>query len=180
MKRVADMTRAELEAEALTDPLTKVGNRRAFDEAEAGPEGPAAFYAVIDLEGTKFVNDEFGHLVGDALIQAAAHVLARHFGREVYRTGGDEFVIRFHGADLVEIKDQAGLYPRLHVYHPPSDLLRQVVERFPLLGYGLGAFLDDAELDLVYRRKVGEQAGERAKRGNRPRHLARVLETAIG
>lgn len=159
MKRVADMTREELEREALTDPMTVIPNRRAYDEAEE--DGPAILYAVFDIEGTKWFNDEFGHLAGDALIQAAAHVLALYFGDQVYRIGGDEFVVRFETAEA-------------------AGELGKVVDHFPLLGYGLGTSLEDADNELAYWRTAREQAGERARRGERPRQLARVLGREVG
>lgn len=158
MKLVTDMTREELMALALTDPLTGVGNRRAFDEAES--KGRAALYAVFDIEGTKWFNDEFGHLAGDALIQAAAGVLALYFDR-VDRVGGDEFAIRFETAEA-------------------ASELGKVVDHFPLLGYGLGTSLEDADNELAYWRAAREQAGERARRGERPRQLARVLGREVG
>ena len=50
----------------------------------------------MDLNGLKKVNDTEGHLAGDILIQNAAGLLADEFGtEELYRIGGDEFVVIF-------------------------------------------------------------------------------------
>ena len=47
-----------------------------------------------DLNGLKQCNDNGGHEAGDKLLQDAAALLTKHFGDyEVYRSGGDEFVI---------------------------------------------------------------------------------------
>ena len=47
----------------------------------------------IDLNGLKRVNDQFGHRAGDELIVRAAMAAAEVFAEDVYRVGGDEFVV---------------------------------------------------------------------------------------
>lgn len=49
--------------------------------------------AYIDLNGLKGVNDKQGHDAGDQLIHHAATVISGVFGDQVYRIGGDEFVL---------------------------------------------------------------------------------------
>ena len=84
--------------EALTDPLTGLGNRRHLmldlDRRCSRGTPPASFYLVLfDLDGFKLYNDRFGHPAGDALLTR----LGGHFLRAVrpygnaYRIGGDEF-----------------------------------------------------------------------------------------
>ncbi|MGA9857522.1 MAG: HD domain-containing phosphohydrolase [Solirubrobacteraceae bacterium] len=91
--------------EALSDPLTGLGNRRAFagalarrlDEDEPAP----LILALFDLNGFKSYNDDFGHAAGDALLQRLAGSLAavlRSTGA-VYRMGGDEFCALLPGGD---------------------------------------------------------------------------------
>jgi diguanylate cyclase len=68
--------RAELDS--LTDPLTGVGNRRAWDrlldaeEARCRRYGSPASLVAIDLDELKQVNDADGHLAGDRLLRRAA------------------------------------------------------------------------------------------------------------
>ncbi len=53
-------------------------------------------YGIIftDLNGLKKCNDTGGHEAGDKLLRSAAELLQKHFGnQEIYRTGGDEFVV---------------------------------------------------------------------------------------
>lgn len=54
---------------------------------------------VIDLNRFKFINDNFGHLVGDRLLVAIAYCLKQNAGNHgmVGRIGGDEFVVYFEG-----------------------------------------------------------------------------------
>jgi diguanylate cyclase (GGDEF)-like protein len=85
--------------EAMTDPLTGLGNRRrltadlrAAFEGDAEPAGPALLL-LFDLDGFKAYNDTFGHVAGDELLTRLGGNLRRAVdgvGR-AYRLGGDEF-----------------------------------------------------------------------------------------
>jgi diguanylate cyclase (GGDEF)-like protein len=78
---------------ATTDPLTKVGNRRAFEERLGEMSGATAVIA-IDVDHLKPINDEFGHEAGDTLLVEVARTLRAHLrgGDQLLRIGGDEFV----------------------------------------------------------------------------------------
>ena len=91
-----EAARAMAEAEALTDPLTGLANRRAMDaeiaRALADP-GDAFGLIQIDLDLFKQINDSLGHAAGDAVLARVGHVL-RHqlrLGDMAARVGGDEF-----------------------------------------------------------------------------------------
>ncbi|QXQ05348.1 GGDEF domain-containing protein [Sphingosinicellaceae bacterium] len=87
-------TRA-LERLAHHDSLTGLANRAAFrDELDRRlGHGEAVALGLIDLNGFKSVNDQYGHPVGDGLLQAVAAELAgsANPGDFVARLGGDEF-----------------------------------------------------------------------------------------
>ena len=95
--------RAGLEALAASDPLTGLGNYRAFQEqlAAAVANGARGTVIVLDLDHFKALNDTFGHAEGDRVLQAAATALARTVGDSgfVARVGGEEFAILLPGAD---------------------------------------------------------------------------------
>jgi diguanylate cyclase (GGDEF)-like protein len=78
---------------ATTDPLTKVGNRRAFEERLGEMAGATAVIA-IDVDHLKPINDEFGHEAGDQLLIEVARTLRAQLraGDQLLRIGGDEFV----------------------------------------------------------------------------------------
>lgn len=86
--------------EAVTDPLTGIGNRRAFKrdlearllDADSGHE---LLVAMFDLDGFKQHNDTFGHAAGDALLaRLAGRLEASTAGTATaYRMGGDEFCL---------------------------------------------------------------------------------------
>lgn len=91
---------------ALTDPLTGLYNRRAFDAALAdrlaGGSGRPGALALFDLDRFKEVNDRHGHAAGDAVLRAFADVL-RAGVREsdlVARLGGEEFAVLIDDADI--------------------------------------------------------------------------------
>jgi two-component system cell cycle response regulator len=91
-------TLEQAKGEALTDPLTGLGNRRhlmlELERRFTADVSPRSFYVVLfDLDGFKLYNDRFGHPAGDALLGR----LGGHFQRAIepygsaYRIGGDEF-----------------------------------------------------------------------------------------
>lgn len=99
-----------LQAEALTDSLSNLYNRRAWDNFLESEEvrcvrfGHPAAIIVVDLDDMKWTNDNQGHAAGDSLIERTSYAL-RSVARGmdiVARLGGDEF-----GIISVEC-DQAG------------------------------------------------------------------------
>lgn len=82
---------------AMTDMLTGLPNRRAFDARLQTllAESRAFCVAMIDLDGFKPVNDVNGHAAGDACLIEAARRLAEVCGDKVFvaRMGGDEFAL---------------------------------------------------------------------------------------
>ena len=90
----------QLERSAMTDSLTKLGNRRAFDQRMRAELERAArhqgivWLALVDVDNFKRVNDENGHQHGDVVLSKLATVLG-HLRAEdsAYRLGGDEFAV---------------------------------------------------------------------------------------
>ena len=76
-----------MKKELLTDPLTGLGNRRAYEESPRLP-----FQAMIDADSLKAVNDIMGHEAGDELLKAIGQALGKHATR-AFHTSGDEFIV---------------------------------------------------------------------------------------
>jgi diguanylate cyclase (GGDEF)-like protein len=93
---------------ALTDQLTGLGNRRHFDRrlkeeiARARREGTPLSLLFIDVDRFKRVNDLYGHLAGDRVLQTVAGVLRKAFRETdvVCRYGGDEVAVIAPGTTL--------------------------------------------------------------------------------
>jgi two-component system cell cycle response regulator len=98
------------EALSLTDSLTAVSNRRAFDQEFATRFDHAIRYsrplsmALIDLDHFKSVNDRLGHSAGDEVLRAVARVIEHGSRRSdfVARVGGEEFAVLLPETTLFE------------------------------------------------------------------------------
>jgi diguanylate cyclase (GGDEF)-like protein len=90
---------AASQAEALTDQLTGIGNRRALmadlETIDPPGEGQQTLLALFDLDGFKQYNDSFGHPAGDAVLELLGRRLADAIADHgsAYRMGGDEFCV---------------------------------------------------------------------------------------
>jgi diguanylate cyclase (GGDEF)-like protein len=92
------------------DPLTRVGNRRAFTRRLAEEVHRTARYGqrfalvVLDVDGFKSLNDHHGHLAGDVALEAIGDVLRNTVRRSdaAFRLGGDEFALILEDAGVAE------------------------------------------------------------------------------
>ena len=98
----------ELHYMAMFDFLTRLGNRWYFNirltqELEKKKsEGYPVCIAAIDVDNFKQLNDQFGHVAGDAVLVNMANIFRKHTRNidAIARWGGDEFVIIFPETDL--------------------------------------------------------------------------------
>jgi diguanylate cyclase (GGDEF)-like protein len=102
------------------DPLTRVGNRRAFTRRLAEEVHRCARYGqrfalvILDVDGFKGLNDRHGHLAGDVALEAIGDVLRATLRRSdcAFRLGGDEFAL---------ILEEAGVAEATHVVERIGD-----------------------------------------------------------
>lgn len=93
---------------ATKDPITGIGNRRAYREALAHELARAERHhfemvvLLLDLDHFKRVNDEHGHATGDRILQLTAEIIQRSIRRSdlVARWGGEEFVVLMPQTDM--------------------------------------------------------------------------------
>lgn len=93
---------------AMTDMLTGLNNRGYFMEIlpqkmdEARRYGKEFTLCLLDLDHFKLINDQHGHMVGDAVLRQFAHLLKRETRASdiVARYGGEEFIILFAETNL--------------------------------------------------------------------------------
>ncbi len=99
VKRVLEIEdiKKQLEASAKKDGLTGLWNRNYLQEVlnRAGEMGESGAFVLFDMDNFKYVNDTFGHLVGDAVLARFAEGLKEKMkpGDVACRLGGDEFAI---------------------------------------------------------------------------------------
>lgn len=122
-KRLAEAAdKAELEELTQIEPLTKLPNRRGFDNAlkrvaagiertqrQAGAENfqPNIAFLRLDLDNFKQTNDRFGHPIGDKVLKEVAAILgqaARRGTDIVAREGGEELIIAVIEAPINDIE----------------------------------------------------------------------------
>jgi len=133
-ERLKELARREREL-ARTDPVTGLGNRRAFDEqlkadlARARRDERPLAVMLLDLDNFKNINDTKGHAAGDHVLAEIAEAL-RHTLREgdsLARIGGDEFAAVLWGVDGTGAK---------RVGERALGVVQEVAARYP--GAGLG------------------------------------------
>lgn len=87
------------------DELTRIPNRRAFDEM-LGHLGRQYALAMIDIDHFKQVNDTYGHAEGDNVLRWVAARASQEMPR-LYRYGGEEFSVIFPGQTAAEALKKA-------------------------------------------------------------------------
>ena len=118
------------------DSLTGVMNRNEMnnrvDEIAGNAElsDKSVGIIFIDLNGLKRTNDERGHLAGDILLKEAASILKNLFGQdEIYRAGGDEFMVLSFGTTEEALNKKIAE-------------LRKQVELSDTVSFAIGSFFD--------------------------------------
>ena len=116
--------------QAITDGLTGVKTHRFFMEALSAEwkrstrAGRAFALVLMDLDRFKFVNDFYGHLEGDLVLQRVGHILETNCRRSdvVARYGGDEFVILMPETNMEHARQLAS---KLRGWVSSDPLLRE-------------------------------------------------------
>lgn len=125
IKTIRDITETydlneSLKRQAMIDELSGLSNRRAFMQngkkllEEADKNGISVYLLMMDLDYFKRVNDQYGHLVGDQVIQNFANILKESFDSKslIARLGGEEFGVLLTGGGDMEIKQKVDLVLR--------------------------------------------------------------------
>ena len=129
--------------ESLTDPLTNIANRKAFDDAVQAAvqaveqEGEEATLLLCDIDHFKKFNDTWGHQTGDQVLRLVASCLSENTkGRDTAaRYGGEEFAVLLRGS---------GLDAGAHV----ADQIRQTVETKKLVNKSTGDVLGTITISI--------------------------------
>lgn len=163
-----EMARIEelLEQQAVEDPVTGLGTRRALEQmfpvvrSSAEVAGLEVFLVFVDVDGLKAVNDSLGHDEGDRVILAVARAI-REAARSrdvLVRWGGDEFAVLGIGdADAAE-RMETSIAQRVAVLNPlagewPGTVSPGSSTMRPT-GCELAALVAAADSDMYRRRRA--------------------------
>lgn len=135
---------------AFTDTLTGLRNRTSFDERVASINSGLSAYSsihliVMDINGLKIVNDNFGHKEGDHLIVDGARLINETLGRlgELFRIGGDEFAIIITEVEPYFIHVEVESLNKMIASYNESKNTFQIS-----IAYGLDTFIKGHDKDL--------------------------------
>lgn len=143
---------------AYEDTITRGPNRRAFDERLAAladsPEAARATILMLDLDGFKQVNDNFGHAAGDTVLRKVFEKIESSLrdGDFAARLGGDEFASLLPHTGIAEAEKVAGRILAAVRSIGGEQTLTATIGLAPLYG-GLRRAMLEADLAL-YRAKA--------------------------
>ncbi len=174
-----DMER--IRREAITDGLTGLANRKAFDEQigrlarESKKQGLIFSLIMIDIDHFKAFNDTYGHQVGDQVLRLVAMTLINEVkGQDMAaRYGGEEFVIILPGTNVNAAKIVA-------------ENLRKAVEKKEVINRATGQNLGQITISLgvaqFYSEETADDLVHRADKAlyaskNKGRNMVSVAKT---
>jgi diguanylate cyclase (GGDEF)-like protein len=169
----AEGTAREFRFAARHDPLTRLPNRVAFNDAldralcEDGGSGDRLAVLALDLDGFKAVNDILGHASGDDLLRSVAERLRRMVadwgpGALVSRLGGDEFTVLMRVRDgesevLARAKELIEGLHEAHVLSGGNVVVNVTIGAAQAReGESGGALLQNADLALSHAKAAGK------------------------
>ena len=176
-QRTADLNAAkrQLEKISLTDGLTKIPNRRCFDESlqqewqKAIRDKSRLGLMMIDIDHFKLYNDTYGHLAGDQCLREVAQTLSQTLNRDkdlVARYGGEEFVVILpHTRDCGSPAKRCQYnIERLELPHDTSP-----TSRFVTVSVGVCSIFPDKDSDILAFIAQADMALYQAKNAGRNR-----------
>ena len=138
----------KLEALSQVDTLTGLGNRRAMKKRMGflSEQKNTSFGVVnIDLNGLKVVNDRDGHEAGDRLLVQAGEILRKVFYQEdLFRTGGDEFIVITGGISR-------------DTFYKKLDRLRGDMLKNASVSFAIGEYWSDGTTDMKSAFRIADE-----------------------
>ncbi len=173
-----------LEQASLQDSLTGLSNRRHFNRIfarevqRARRNGQTFYWAMLDLDHFKNLNDELGHQKGDEALVQVAELFLTHFNRAgdgIFRLGGEEFGL------MIQLSDEQQLKPKLEALRAAVEALAipNPVEPGGVLTISIGAVIVPPDIQASPER-IYQQADEllyQAKAAGRNKVMIRRLDT---
>jgi diguanylate cyclase (GGDEF)-like protein/PAS domain S-box-containing protein/excisionase family DNA binding protein len=185
---------------AMHDVLTDLPNRHSLqDRIEAAmQEGAAGALLFIDIDHFKYVNDNFGHRIGDQLLVGVGSVLRdlmRECNGDLYRLGGDEFAIHLPGGlrrEAIEtaemVLDAVARYRfQTGGQRAISNLSASIgIALYPFHGNDLPSLLSNVDMSMYQAKDLGrnryvlfDQSAEGLRSTHQRVHWAKKLRDAL-
>ncbi len=154
--------------ESERDKLTGLLNRRTLEDRlrhtfainPSTEENHKLWIAMLDIDHFKAINDHFGHMIGDEILLMFAQQMQHYFGpsSQLFRFGGEEFVIIFSSGNEPQIKQQLdGFRQQIRRHNFPRIGELSFSAGFCSLRPGdyLPTILDHADKALYYAKEHG-------------------------
>ena len=169
---IAERSENDIEKMAMTDPLTKLPNRRAFEVvlkqeiAQSMRNGDPLALAMLDIDHFKKINDTYGHDVGDDVLRYVAKMLmgTTRSSNMIARIGGEEFCMLLPNTilgDAVEVIGRTRLMIEECAYIHNGQELKITISA--------GVSLVDVLQPIENAYKISDDALYRAKKNGRNR-----------
>lgn len=152
--------RDALERLSRTDSLTGLGNRHQFNDlfplmlANAKRQGSPLALVLMDIDLFKRVNDQHGHLTGDACLEVFAERMRQVFRRDndiLLRMGGEEFAVLMPGTDLEHAQQMAEQF-RACIADNPLQAREHSLNLTTSLGVGTFEAARDSSSEAFFQR----------------------------
>lgn len=185
---------------ALHDTLTELPNRHSLQARleSATQDGSVGAVLFIDIDHFKYVNDNFGHRVGDEVIIGLGSVLRdlnRTCGGELFRLGGDEFALHLPGRLRKEAIESAEMvldairHFRFQTGEQKafSNLTASIgIALYPFHGADLPTLLSNVDMAMYQAKDLGrnryvlyDQSSESLRTTHKRIHWAKKLRDAL-
>jgi len=165
--------RRQLYKISITDELTGIYNRRHFEKilSQKLPQnlekGKSLCLALLDIDGFKFINDTYGHPIGDTILKTTAKLLRELLRPQdvVARLAGDEFALLFTETQIEEARA---------ICQNALDVLNSTRVRLPVghlqlrasIGISIAPFHGNSVQELIGAADVALYQAKRRNRGN--------------
>ncbi|ETX10028.1 diguanylate cyclase [Marinomonas ushuaiensis DSM 15871] len=153
---------------AYKDSLTNARNRHALEIFFRESNNPGNSEAqqpqllILDIDYFKKINDKFGHEIGDIILTELSQLIQKHTSKEnVYRIGGEEFLITLKNTTPIEACDMAEILREAiegHVFEVESNAIKITVSigvSELKQGMSFNVFLRNADKNLYHAKNQG-------------------------
>jgi diguanylate cyclase (GGDEF)-like protein len=148
------MEKIDMKEQIYIDELTKVYNRKAYNEKIQENINTYTRYnskfcvALYDVDDFKSVNDTYGHINGDRVLQIMSKKIKKNIRKTdaIFRVGGEEFIIIFAQTKL---EDAYRISQKLRLLIASSEIIKG---RKITISMGISEFGKYDDIDTIYKR----------------------------